>query len=119
MINLIFYKFENINYLFQKNSGMLPITLIIFLTTEIIYLLTIVWEPFMVLIPYAFCIILSIFVIFILWEIIKDINEIRKYINISTQTYPLMVESSTQTDSMESTEPWPEPWPESTEPWPE
>ena len=90
---------------------MIPIILIIIggIFIEPISQLTGSMKPFIELIPYACCIILSIFIIFILWEMIKDINEIRKYINISTQTDGLPDESSTQTDYiMESTEPWPE-----------
>ena len=97
---------------------MVPIILIIMggIFIEPISQLTGSMKPFIELIPYACWIILSIVVLFILWEIIKDINEIREYINISTQTDGLSDESSTQTDYiMEFTE----PWPESTEPWPE
>ena len=75
---------------------MLPIILITFLISLLGHLLEIVWEPFMVLIPYAFYIIISIFIIFILGEIINK-NLSKKYVEISTQTDDLPVETSTQT----------------------
>jgi hypothetical protein len=65
------------------------------------HILEIVWEPFMVLIPYAFCIIISIFIIFILGEIINK-NLSKKYVEISTQTDDLPVETSTQTNYIKS-----------------
>jgi len=65
------------------------------------HILEIVWEPFMVLIPYAFYIIISIFIIFILGEIINK-NLSKKYVEISTQTDDLPVESSTQTNYIKS-----------------
>ena len=55
----------------------------------------------MVLIPYAFYIIISIFIIFILGEIINK-NLSKKYVEISTQTDDLPVESSTQTNYIKS-----------------
>jgi len=81
---------------------MLPIIILItFLISLLGHLLEIVWEPFMVLIPYAFYIIISIFIIFILGEIINK-NLSKKYVEISTQTDDLPVESSTQTNYIKS-----------------
>ena len=81
---------------------MLPIIILItFLISVLGHILEIVWEPFMVLIPYAFYIIISIFIIFILGEIINK-NLSKKYVEISTQTDDLPVESSTQTNYIKS-----------------
>ena len=81
---------------------MLPIIILItFLISVLGHILEIVWEPFMVLIPYAFYIIISIFIIFILGEIINK-NLSKKYVEISTQKDDLPVESSTQTNYIKS-----------------